>query len=114
MAFEDDRITFGFRRADAEALAKSIGGGDTEYPEGKVRTSGGGIKLYRFTLNENMGATTANEAAADILEMNGTDTGTDAAVKDPLAIFDTLENGDPGLCLLQGGIYYVIQAPCSA
>jgi hypothetical protein len=66
--------------------------------------------LYRFTLNESLADGTAD---ADILEMDGTDTTIDATVRDPLGIFATLVNvGDPGLCLLQGGLYYVIQAPC--
>lgn len=111
MAFEDDRITFGFRRADAEALAKSIGGGDTEFPEGRPRGNGGRA-LYRFTLNENMGATTANQADADLLEMDGTDTNLDVDILDPVAIFSSLTNGDAGICYKQSGNYYVIQAEC--
>jgi hypothetical protein len=65
--------------------------------------------LYRFTLNE---AWSSGAANADILEMDGTDTGTDADVLDPLGIFSELGDGDAGLCMLQGGVYYVIQAPC--
>lgn len=68
-----------------------------------------GLALYRFTLNE---ALTTGTADADILEMDGTDTTIDDDVLDPLGIFDTLTNGDPGLCLKQDGNYYVIQAPC--
>jgi len=40
MAFDDDRVTFGFNRADAEALAKSIGGADAEFREGRPRSNG--------------------------------------------------------------------------
>lgn len=69
----------------------------------------GGAVLYRFTLNANW---SSGSADADILEMTGADTGIDADVKDPLGIFADLGNGDAGLCLLQGGSYYVIQAPC--
>mgnify|MGYP000504183545 CR=1 FL=1 len=112
MAFDDDRVTFGFNRSDAEALAKSIGGGDFEYREGKVRTTAGGSRLYRFTLNENMGATTANQADADLLEMDGTDTNIDVDILDPVAIFSSLTSGDAGLCYKQAGNYYVIQAEC--
>lgn len=76
-----------------------------------VQREGGGNKLYRFTLNE---AWSSNAADADILLMDGTDTGTDADVLDPLGIFADLGSGDAGLCLLQGGVYYVIQAACPA
>jgi len=66
--------------------------------------------LYRFTLNE---AWTANVADADILLMDGTDTTLDADVYDPLSAFTDLVNGDPGICILQDGKFYAIQAPCS-
>ena len=72
---------------------------------------GGGVSLWRFTLNEDWAS---GGADADILEMDGTDTTTDADVLDPLGIFATLGTGDAGLCILQGGIYYAIQAPCPA
>lgn len=72
---------------------------------------GGGNRLYRFTLNE---AWSSNAADADILLMDGTDTGIDADVLDPLGIFAGLGSGDPGLCELQDGVYYVTQAPCPA
>lgn len=72
--------------------------------------SGGGIRLYRFTLNASLASGTAD---ADILEMSGSDTGLDEDVLDPLGIFASLTAvGSPGLCLLQDGAYYVIQAPC--
>lgn len=70
-----------------------------------------GATLYRFTLNANFNTGTAD---ADIIEMGGTDTTIDANVLDPLGIFATLLNGDAGLCILQGGSYYAIQAPCPA
>lgn len=67
-------------------------------------------RLYRFTLNESLADGTAD---ADILEMDGTDTGIDDTVRDPEGIFATLVTvGDSGLCLYQDGKYYVIQAPC--
>ena len=68
--------------------------------------------LFRFTLNASLATGTAD---ADILEMDGTDTGIDADVLDPLGIFATLVTiGDAGLCLRQDGNYYVIQAECPA
>lgn len=69
-------------------------------------------RLYRFTLNASLASGTAD---ADILEMDGTDTGIDATVRDPAGIFATLVTvGDDGLCLYQDGKYYVIQANCPA
>ena len=107
-----DNHTYGHEKSIAQALKASVGVGDSEYREGLVRGNGGGSSgavLYRFTLNANW---SSGSADADILEMTGADTGIDADVKDPLGIFADLGNGDAGLCLLQGGSYYVIQAPC--
>jgi hypothetical protein len=104
-----DENTYGFRKDDADALIAGIGMGETETPGGR-RGGGGGNKLYRFTLNESLATGTAD---ADILIMDGTDTGIDADVLDPLGIFAALVNvDDAGLCILQGGSYYVIQAAC--
>ena len=67
-------------------------------------------RLYRFTLNASLASGTAD---ADILEMDGTDTGIDATVRDPLGIFASLTAvNSAGLCLYQDGKYYVIQAAC--
>lgn len=68
--------------------------------------------FYRFTLNENMGATTTNKGDADILYMSGEDTGFDADVEDPLSIFSTLLTDDTGICVCQHGRFWIIQAPC--
>lgn len=107
--FENDNKTVGFNATDADALGRMIETREGEYIEGKVRAKPNGIRLYRFTLNANM---SGGSADADILEMDGTDTTIDADVEDPVNIFSTLESGDPGLCILQGGVYYIIQAPC--
>jgi hypothetical protein len=109
MPTEDD-ITYGFNREQALELVNGIGQRDFNvrlYEESNSSSSG--MRLYRFTLNE---AWSSGAADADILQMDGTDTGIDADVLDPLGIFSTLSNGDAGLCLLQDGSYYVIQAPC--
>jgi hypothetical protein len=69
-------------------------------------------RLYRFTLNESLADGTAD---ADILEMDGTDTGIDDTVRDPVGIFATLTAVNAaGLCLYQDGKYWVIQAACPA
>jgi hypothetical protein len=108
-----DTDTYGFAKADAEALLPLIELRD-EVIQGHVpsraRGGSGGAKLYRFTLNASLASGTAG---ADILEMDGTDTGLDEDVLDPLGIFSSLTSvGDAGLCLLQNGSYYVIQAVC--
>lgn len=108
-----DEATYGFSRDDAYSLLRHVGGSESEYPEGSVRGgSGTTARLYRFTLNASLASGTAD---ADILLMDGTDTGIDANVLDPLGIFASLTSvGATGLCLKQGGVYYVIQAPCPA
>lgn len=78
----------------------------------KIISGQSGARLYRYTLNEGWGDTTADEATCDILELDGTDTNEDSIVKDPDGIFATLESGDPGWCFKQDGVYYAIQAPC--
>ncbi len=67
---------------------------------------------WRFTLNEDMGATTAGQASADRLDLLGNDTGVDITVLDGLGIFSSMQNLDAGICLKQGGQYHVIQAEC--
>lgn len=100
--------TYGFRdKETAEQLKAIAGGGDGTYLEGTVKS---GLRLFRFTLNESLADGTAD---ADILWMDGTDTGLDATIYDPEGIFAALTTvGDSGLCLLQGDRYYVIQAGC--
>lgn len=68
--------------------------------------------LWRFTLNEAMGATTANEATADLIDLAGTDTTENITVYDRLAIFSSLTDTTAGFCIEQGGEYHVIQAVC--
>lgn len=102
-----DESTYGFNKDDADEIVSKLGIGEGSFPEGKAR---GGIRLFRFTLNESLADGTAD---ADILWMDGTDTGLDATIYDPEGIFAALTTvGDSGLCLLQGDRYYVIQAGC--
>ena len=68
--------------------------------------------LWRFTLNEDMGATTADEATADLLDLAGNDTTHDVTVYDRIGMFDSMLNTDAGFCIEQGGEYHVIQAEC--
>lgn len=69
-------------------------------------------RLWRFTLNEAFSGSPP-AAAADLLYLDGTDTGDDVTVQDYLSIFSgTLTTGDAGFCLQQGDIYVVIQGPC--
>ncbi len=70
-----------------------------------------GPSLWRFTLNEDMGATTANQAAADQLKLDGTDTGTDITVLDPAGLWDTALNGATGLAIKHQGRdkFYIVE-----
>lgn len=65
--------------------------------------------FMRFTMNEDWSSGVAD---CDILWPDGTDTGADKDVLDPLGIYSPLGNGDAGWCFLQGGALYAIQAPC--
>jgi len=69
-------------------------------------------RLWRCTLNENMGATTAGQASADLLQLDGTDTALDVTVKDPLSGCETAGNGDALFCFEQldmdGTRYFVV------
>lgn len=76
-----------------------------------IQPAPGKTRFFRFTLNE---AWTSGVADADILQMDGTDTGIDADINDPLLIFAELTTGDAGICFLQDGQYWAVQAPCGA
>lgn len=71
--------------------------------------SGNGGRLVRFVLTNTWAN---NRALANILRLDGTDTGIDAEVIDSLSIFASLSVGDPGFAFFQDGEYHVIQAPC--
>jgi len=107
-----DENTYGFRKDDADALIGIIGMGETETPGRRLGGGGGSSAvLYAFTLTE---AITDGEAAAIILELDGVDATNsfNDVVYDPMNIFDTLIENSSGLCIKQGGKYYIIQAKC--
>lgn len=79
--------------------------------EGYYVTASPPFGLFRYTLNAGW---SSGSAAADLLLMDGTDTGTDITLKDPLSVFSTQSTNDAGYCILWGGDYYAIQAPCPA
>lgn len=68
-------------------------------------------RLWRFTLNEDFGDTTEHFAAADLLELDGTDTKLDVDVYDACGN-SSLIDGDCGLCIeqlnLDGARYFVV------
>jgi hypothetical protein len=74
---------------------------------GNMSAEGG--SLFRFELTESL---IGGDAAATIYDMDGVEVSTATDVYDPEGIFSTLGNEDTGLAILQGGKYYVIQAPC--
>jgi len=72
--------------------------------------------FWQFTLTEAMGATTANQAAATLLDVDGVSTGQTITAKDTTVsqMFSVLTNASNGWCFKQQGEYRIIQAECSA
>lgn len=71
------------------------------------------IRLYQYQLNAAW-AGTPKKAAADILEIDGSDTTIDDDVYDYREIFGTLTTDDYGYCIYQDGKFVAVQAPCGA
>jgi hypothetical protein len=68
----------------------------------------GGDEHFIFQLLEDFGN---GNASALIYTMEGAPFDS-SSVLDPLSIFAELKGGDRGICFLQYGIFYAIQAPC--
>jgi hypothetical protein len=93
----------------ARILWKESGTGDKW---ARVLLGAMSVKLWRFTLNAAFSGSPST-AAADLLNMDGTDTGQDVTVRDELDVFSAdLGNGDAGYCCQVGTLYHAIQAPC--
>ena len=106
-----DESTYGFNKADAGELLNLIGSGATEFSEEwPGGGGGGGSRLVRF---EMAGDWSSGAADADFFEMDGTAIGADT-LRDPESIFAELGEGDRGLAMLQGGMYWAVQAACPA
>lgn len=74
-----------------------------------------GIAIYRYTLTEDMGATTPQQASCTIYTIDGNDVtehATDETVYDPWPVFDGGESGQSGPCIKQGGKYYTVNLSC--
>ena len=74
-------------------------------------------RLWRATLNEAFGDTTAHVANADLLSIGGTDTLLDVSLYDPLDVFAVLAGTEGLYCFeqidLDGARYFVpLQTPC--
>lgn len=67
-----------------------------------------GIYHYLFTLNEDMPE--AGIAVATIRDMDDVEEIVVDFVRDPLGMFDVLEAGNRGICVLQNEKFYIIQA----
>lgn len=61
-------------------------------------------RLWLCSLNEDVGATTAGQAAADLLGLDGTDTGKDVTLT-VHSRFADMVSGDEGQCIEQLDIY---------
>jgi len=86
-----------------------------------VSAAASGVELHRVILKENMGATTANQASADLYTLAGVDTGTDITVLDSDGLFpgslgprthpvtsNTLV-GAKGLVIKSGTSYFAVE-----
>jgi hypothetical protein len=115
MSLSDDGQTYGFSKHDAEQLVNGIGGGDVEFNDRQPRYSGTGVVVYGFTLT-NAGFVTTKTATANIFPIDGASFGSaiasGATIYDPAGWALGAASGQTGLCILQGGKYYAIQAAC--
>jgi len=90
----------------AEHIARIQGGG-VDVPRGRVHALGQST-LWRYTANENMGASTSNECEVDLLFLDGTDTTSDVDLLDKLVIGAEIRDGDAGYCVEQGGEFFPV------
>ena len=82
--------------------------------DGRLYVAAGvsGRSLYKFVLTEDMGATTAGEAAGTVSDPDGSDSKS-ATLKDhPAGIFQVLTSGREGWALKLSDDYWIIQANC--
>lgn len=91
-----DLRTRRFEYEPQRAVKRDAGGGD-------------GSRLARFLMTSNWSGTTAT---ATIYDMDGNVIETGATLEDPEAIFAILGTGNRGLCIIQDGRYFIIQANC--
>lgn len=73
-----------------------------------------GVRFSQYQLKEDWGATTADQATCDRLDLfTGADTGEDVIVYSrPESMFDALTTGDKVLGFKQDGKHYGVTAPC--
>lgn len=99
---------YAFNKADKDALINMIGSEVTEFPEEwPTSGKGGGSRLVRFEMT---GDWSSGAADSDFFEMDGTAIGADT-LRDPESIFSELGEGDRGLAMLQGGMYWAVKGP---
>jgi len=79
-----------------------------------VLSSSGGVRFSQYELQEDWGATTADQATCDRLDLfTGTLAEEDVVVYSrPEGMFDALEQGDKLLGFKQDGKHYAVAAPC--
>lgn len=70
--------------------------------------------VWRCTLKEAVGASTAGQASVDLIDLEGTDTGVDVDMLDPDGELDDLSASDPAWCMEAGGKFYALNAACPA
>lgn len=109
-----DKGTYGFGRADAEALANLIGSVEVETPRRPLRTVGGdgGSQSFGFEITTGM---TSREGLATIFAMADVENATSIASNQAIkcrAFFGDLPAGTKGQCELHGDVYIVTNAAC--
>jgi hypothetical protein len=111
-----DEKTYGFSIIDATDLMNNIRSAESWYPEIKPR--GGRTQMIElFFAFELTGDMVSNAGAAVIKRFDGAslgDTVDGDTVYDPTGIFSILETGGTGICVKQGGLFYIYNANCPA
>ena len=112
-----DERTYGFSKEDADELIDLIGSGESTFPEIRPRGGGGGSgAIFGFTLTAEK-TQIADSVAAEIYNLNGAAFGTlveTSTLYDPANWYGPASIGSVGICRLQGGKYYALQAACLA
>lgn len=104
----EDEVVYGFNRQQAQELVSGLGQRDFEsqlHPREALHE----VVMYRFTLTA---AFSSGLADATLKYMDGRTAVDSIELEDVLGAFEGMVSGDNGLCLAQGGKFYVIQAAC--
>lgn len=91
-------------------LWKEAGTGSGKWGLVRFPDHAASVAMWRFSLTEDMGNTTADEASADIKDMSGATVSAGETIDDRLTNFRELKSGDDGLCIQVGSEYFPVLA----